>query len=272
MDRLDSQIDDLYHRPLDEFIEARAALASQLKGDEARRVKQLKKPTAVPWAVNQVYWHARPLFDRVMTSGKALRLAQIAALEGRSTDVRAATKTHRDAVAAAVAKAIEIAGAANAQPGRDLLAQTFEALSLAPAPPSGLGRLTQPMQPGGFEMLTGVEPAATVRPSPPPHERPHVAGVSAKSGRSEGGKPEGVEKEKGRTKAAARAEARQAAEAERARKREAEAAARQRAAAIKEAEAALARAQTKEAEAERAWRQAQKDVETARRALRTAQS
>src|SRR5712691_7484286 len=102
---LDSQIDDLYQRPLDQFIEARAALASQLKGDEARRVKQLKKPTAVPWAVNQVYWHARPLFDRVLTSGQALRLAQIAALEGRAADVRGATKTHRDAVVSAVTKA-----------------------------------------------------------------------------------------------------------------------------------------------------------------------
>jgi hypothetical protein len=160
----DSQIDDLYRRPLDEFIEARAALASQLKGDEARRVKQLKKPTAVPWAVNQVYWHARPLFDRVLTSGNALRLAQIAALEGRSADVRGTTTAHRDAVASAVAKATEIASAGNVQPSRDALTQTFEALSLAPAPSSLLGRLTQPLHPGGFELLAGVEPVVTVRP------------------------------------------------------------------------------------------------------------
>jgi hypothetical protein len=44
-------------------------------------VKALKKPTLVPWAVNQVYWHARPVYDRLAKSGAALRSAQIAALE-----------------------------------------------------------------------------------------------------------------------------------------------------------------------------------------------
>jgi len=244
---LDSKIDDLYQRPLDEFIEARAALASQLKGDEARQIKQLKKPTAVPWAVNQVYWQARPVFDRVLTSGKALRLAQIAALEGRSADVRGATTTHRDAVAAAVTKAIEIAGAAKLQPGRDALAQTFDALSLAPARVPAIGRLTQPLHPGGFEMLSGVEPAPQAPRGKP---SPVVARPAAPA------KPTPAEE-----RAAARA-----------RERELEAAARQRAAAIKAAEAALAQARSKEAEAERAWRQAQEDVETARRALRNAQS
>ena len=106
MSSLESRIDDLYQRPLVEFIPARAALASELKGDDARRVKQLKKPTSAPWAVNQVYWHARPVFDRVLKSGSALRRAQIGALEGRTADVRGATGAHRQAVSDAVAKAI----------------------------------------------------------------------------------------------------------------------------------------------------------------------
>ena len=87
---LESKIDDLYRQPLDEFVAARSALASELKGAEAQRVKALKKPTIVPWAVNQVYWHARPIFDRVQRSGADLRRAQIAALEGRAADVHAA--------------------------------------------------------------------------------------------------------------------------------------------------------------------------------------
>ena len=86
---LESKIDDLYRKPLNEFIPARSALASELKGDDGRRIKALKKPTLVPWAVNQVYWHARPIFDRVQASGADLRRAQIAALEGRKADVQA---------------------------------------------------------------------------------------------------------------------------------------------------------------------------------------
>ena len=40
---LDSEIDDLYRRRPDEFTQARKELASGLKGEEARLVKQLKK-------------------------------------------------------------------------------------------------------------------------------------------------------------------------------------------------------------------------------------
>jgi hypothetical protein len=244
---LESKIDDLYQRPLDEFVPARAALASELKGDDARRVKQLKKPTNAPWAVNQVYWHARPAFDRVVKSGTALRRAQIAALEGRSADVRGASEAHRQAVSAAVAKAIEIARGENLHPSRDALTQTFEALSLASTPPESPGRLTQPLQPGGFEMLTAVEPVATT--------------VRLKPDTTYGGLKPDTTPEKRREEAE-----RKAAAAAKAREREAAAARRLREAAIKKAEGALARAREKEADAERAWRQAQEDVETARRA------
>src|SRR6266545_3879434 len=95
---LDANIDELYRQPLDTFTDARAALAKGLKGDEAHRVKQLKKPTTVPWAVNQVYWRARAAFDRVLKTGAALRRAQLGVLEGRSGDVRGASKEQREAV------------------------------------------------------------------------------------------------------------------------------------------------------------------------------
>ena len=65
-------------------------------------MKGLQKPTVVPWAVNQVYWHARPVYDRLVSSGEKLRAAQIEALKGRSADVRRATEAHRKALADAV--------------------------------------------------------------------------------------------------------------------------------------------------------------------------
>lgn len=176
MPALESKIGDLYSLPLDEFTAARDRLASDLKGAERATVKQLKKPTTVPWAVNQVYWHARAIFDRVLQRGSGLRRVQVAALEGRPADVRAASDAHRSAVAAAVARAVEIAAAAGIHPDRDALTRTFEALSLGGGADHTPGRLTAALRPGGFEMLAGVKPIGPPKgpPDGPPKGGRHV--------------------------------------------------------------------------------------------------
>src|SRR5205085_9467240 len=102
-------IDELFQLAPDEFTAARNALAKTLTGDAARDVKALKKPSAVAWAVNQLFWKARPIYDALMKAGHALRAAQIAALKGRKGDVRATTEKHRKAVADAVKRAQQIA-------------------------------------------------------------------------------------------------------------------------------------------------------------------
>ena len=51
---LDSEIDALYQKPLDEFTAARNTLAKTLAGADAARVRKLPKPTVVPWTVNQL--------------------------------------------------------------------------------------------------------------------------------------------------------------------------------------------------------------------------
>ena len=135
MSALDGKIDDLYKLPLSEFTSARNALAKSLTGDEAKRIRALEKPTVVPWAVNQVYWRARSTSDRLMKSGEKLRAAQIAALEGKAADVRAAADAHRRAISEAVAEAERLAAASGAKPATDALARTFESLSLATSPP-----------------------------------------------------------------------------------------------------------------------------------------
>ena len=107
---LDGTIDDLYRQPLDAFVTARNALAKTLTGDDAKRVRALVKPTVVPWAVNQVYWQARPTYEKLLKSGERLRAAQIASLEGRrGGDVREAGDAHRTALADAVKAAERIA-------------------------------------------------------------------------------------------------------------------------------------------------------------------
>src|SRR5262249_8485003 len=126
----------------------------------AREVRSLKKPTVVPWAVNQVFWKARSTYDKLMERGSALRAAQIATLKGRKSDVRAAMEAHRAAVGEAVRRAQQIAWEAGLSPDPDQLARMLEALSLAATPPSHAGRFTEPIEPQGFEALAGVTPVA----------------------------------------------------------------------------------------------------------------
>src|SRR5262249_9408341 len=126
----ESRIDDLYKLPPDEFVSARNALAKTLTGDDAKAVKALNKPTVLPWTVNQLYWHDRDVYTRLLKAGEKLRDAQLTALKGKSADVRSATNTHRQAVAQAVKAASELATAAGVHPDPDALARMFEAVSV----------------------------------------------------------------------------------------------------------------------------------------------
>ena len=243
MPSLESSIDQLYQGPLAEFVSARTALAKTvaktLSGDEAKRVKALQKPAAVAWAVNQVYWHARPVYDRLIKSGAALRTAQISALGGRAADLRGAAEAHGKALAAAVKEAQRLAASAGVNPNPDALTRTLEALSVATKAEEAAGRLTQPIQPAGFEALAGV----SVRETAP-------AALRAVSGKQKADPraPERERKEKEKAEAAAEAE-------------------RQRQAEIKTAQAALAQAQRDEAAARSEWENRKRDREAAERTL-----
>jgi hypothetical protein len=162
---LDAKIDELYQLPPGDFTAARNALAKSLSGDAAKTVKRLAKPAVVPAAINQLYWRARAVYDRLLKTGVALRAAQIAALEGRKTDVRKAADAHRQALAEAVERAGALAARHGARPDPDTLSRMLEALSLAAEPPPDAGRFTGVLKPAGFEALTGVTPAALGRAS-----------------------------------------------------------------------------------------------------------
>jgi hypothetical protein len=239
---LDSKIDDLYKGPLTEFVARRTALAKTLTGDEARRVKGLQKPTVVPWAVNQVYWHARPVYERLATSGEKLREAQIAALKGKGSDVRRATEAHRKSMADAVAEALDLASAAGAHPSPDELTKTLEAVSLARELPEPPGRLTRLLQPAGFEALAGVPVKAVHRATPVPRPTPAPKLVA---------KPEST------------TPAREAAD-----RRRKEAEARDKKKAVERGERAVARAKADEARARAAWERTKQALATAELALR----
>jgi hypothetical protein len=133
----DAHIDSLYRQPL---AGSSALRSRDAERRQAARVRKLVKPTVVPWAVNQVYWQSRPVYDRLLKAGERLRKAQISALQGRSADVRTASDAHRKAIADAVHEAERLAASAGVQPGADALTRTFETLSLAAEPPETPGR------------------------------------------------------------------------------------------------------------------------------------
>ena len=244
---LDGKIDDLYRQPPDAFVTARNALAKTLTGDEAKRVRALVKPTVVPWAVNQVYWQARPTYDKLIKSGERLRAAQIASLEGRrGADVREAGDSHRTALADAVKAAERIAAAAGANPPADALMRTFETLSLASEPP----------EPRPFD-----EAAATVR------VRGAGRGDSCGAARRGGWSAALSRLRSHRSRASFGQVGKKPTEADRRKERAAEEAARKREAEIKAAAAALARAEAAEQFARTAWERSHDKLLEARQAL-----
>ena len=222
-DALESQIDGLYRLPLAEFTPARNALVKTVRGADATRVRTLGKPTVAAWAVNQVYWQSRAVFDRLMKAGDTLRRAQIGALTGTTSNLREAGEAHRHALADAVKAADRIAAAAGSHPTADALMRTFETLSLANEPPAAPGRLTDALQPAGFEALAGVTPTVRLQPDRD-HTKPQ---------------PDGDRK-------TIEAELRKKAAEE-----------KKRAAAVKKAEAALERAKAKMRAAEEALKRTQ---------------
>ena len=165
-------VDDLYQRPLDEFVAARNALAAHLKregrADESAAVKSLTRPTASAWALNQVYWHARDLHDRLVAAGDRLRAQQQHALAGRAADPRDATRARQEAIRAVVDRAAEFlaeAGNPATDATRQRIGVTADALATWGSQPQGytFGRLAKDLDPPGFAALAALGSAPPLR-------------------------------------------------------------------------------------------------------------
>lgn len=243
MSALDSRIDELYQGSLDSFTASRNALAKSLAGDARKQVSALAKPLAIPWIVNQTYWHAREAYNELLAAGKKLRAAQIGALQGRSSDIRAASDRHAKALTEAMSRASSLAEAGGVQPQADALRRMFEAVSTRASLSAEHGRFVKPIEPTGFESLTGLSIVAS------PRRIEESPGKSATKRDQAGKEREERRLERGR--------------AERVRKRKA---------AIEKAEAEVADAVQAENRARFEWERAKKKVEAANRALAQLQS
>ena len=156
MPPLDEKIDQLYQLPLDEFTPARNALAKE-SGDAA--VKKLEKPVLAAWAVNQLYWHERKLYDEVIKTSGQVRTAHQQMLAGKASDVKAAEVFHAEAMRkakAAIRSFIEAAGNTASDAVMTPITEMLDALPTTDPP----GRFTKPFRRTGFEALHGVTIAA----------------------------------------------------------------------------------------------------------------
>jgi DNA repair exonuclease SbcCD ATPase subunit len=154
---------------LSEFTAARNALAGRLKksgkADEANRVKALNKPTAPAWAVNQLYWEHRDLFDRLIASGDRLRKAQAAKLAGHSGDIRGALDALREALSELThlaADRLRESGSSTTPDQMRRVTSTLEALASIGLVEGGPqpGRLSDEVDPPGFETLAALVPSS----------------------------------------------------------------------------------------------------------------
>lgn len=151
----DSAIDRLYQLPLSEFVAARNALAKET-GDAA--VKTLQKPSLPAWAVNQLYWRHRALYDDVTARAEDLRATHLATQQGKRADLRGASRDHEQAVDAALKATLallEEEGHPVTDATKQSVATTLRGLP-GDEPP---GRLTRPIEPRGFDMLAAAAAA-----------------------------------------------------------------------------------------------------------------
>lgn len=267
-----AEVDALFKLPLGEFTPARNALAAQLKKAgrkaEADEAKALEKPSVSAWAVNQLYWRHRGLFDRLVAAGDRMRRAQAAHMTGDAA--REPANARREVLTALtkIAEGLLLGGDYGAT--RDMLRRvttTLEALSsygsLPDAPPAG--RLTDDVEPPGFEALAGLPMAGKKRQAraPEAHTRSRPAALPTKPARAKesGAAARRAEAERKSQLAAAKAAMRDAERALKVARKQAERAAAQ-------LDAAATRAKVLEAERaqiEKRLAGAAKDAEAARR-------
>lgn len=243
----DDRIDHLYQLPLEEFTAARNVLA---RDTADASIKKLEKPSQAAWAVNQLYWHERKLYDEVIKTSIQVRTAHQQMLAGKPSDVRAAEVFHAEAMRKArdaVRRLLEAAGNAASDGVMTPVTETLDALPTTDRP----GRLTKPLRRTGFEALQGVT-IVSAKPS----------FAKATEGKAPAGQSKPAEKETERDRRRREAEQQEVAMAKE-RLRFAEAAAR-------EAEAAVDRAKRALERAERTRERVEKELDEAAAAERAA--
>jgi hypothetical protein len=150
----DASLDALFQAPLAEFTAARNALARSA-GAGGAAIRAIEKPSAAAWAVNQVYWQHRRVYDRLVRAAERLRSGHARILKGQRVDLAPLDLAHRAAAREAGTRARDALVAAASPPTPATVRALQDTLLALPAP-GPPGRLTRPLGPVGFEALGGL--------------------------------------------------------------------------------------------------------------------
>ena len=140
-----------------------AGLKRAGRANDANLVKALAKPSISAWAVNQLHWKHREALDRLLVTGQRFRQAQASHAAGRIADMRGSLDARREALSDLSNLATALLRDAGYNPTPDTIHRittTLEALSAYETPSDGRtpGRLTQDVDPPGFDSLASLVP------------------------------------------------------------------------------------------------------------------
>lgn len=182
---LADEIERLYQLTPSEFTGARNAAAALLKSPaDKAAIKALQKPTTPAWAVNQLYWKRRKVYQQVLEAAKKLRDAHAQQLAGRFADVQSAERNQSDTLKKAADEIRELLKAGGEKDTSSTMNAVVETLQALPGRDDH-GRLVKPLKPLGFEALAGLVPRggatiarlADARPAFTPAPAPAAAPV-----------------------------------------------------------------------------------------------
>lgn len=161
--------DDLYGLPLEEFTQARNALAKSLKdegrADEAARVKKLKKPPVSAWAVNRLAREDPAGIGRLLELVDELKEARSAG------EIHSLGAERRELVAKLTRRAGEIAEAAGHAASPATIQRVTQTLQAGAEEEERdllqKGALPDDLEPAGFDALGSFDAASW---APPPEK------------------------------------------------------------------------------------------------------
>ena len=145
----EAALDELYGVDPSEFVGARKRLVSDLRAsgeaDAAKELASARRPTNAAWALNQLVRRHPMLVERFLLRSRELQQAQDRALSGKPDALRDATRSQRQAMAAATQAAMAVLGDDASETYRTQVSATLQAASVHEATADGLqhGRLTR---------------------------------------------------------------------------------------------------------------------------------
>jgi hypothetical protein len=155
---LADEIERLYQLTPSEFTAARNAAAAQLKSPaDKATIRALQKPTTPAWAVNQLYWKRRKVFQQVLDAARKLRDAHAQQLAGRFADLQSAERHQSETLKKAADEIRDLLRSGGEKETPATMNAVLETLQALPGRDDH-GRLAKPLKPLGFEALAGLMP------------------------------------------------------------------------------------------------------------------